>query len=427
MRIAIIASGYYPVVDGVSVLLEQRIKYLSELGHEVLLLCPDYSGMAIYPNWRDYTGEIFPRVTVVPVPSKRFFEEFDRTMRPKGYKFINKELEKFKPDVIHVDEPEKIWMGMFRRVAIRYAREHNIPCVAMYHTNYLEYGDDYVAFLPTPIRYLVYFLFKKLLAFVYHAYNVTLVSNRVTEEKIQKWGIRNNLYEHLTGIYTAKFDQIHKHKHFFEREYGLKELDGKIKLVFCGRLTPDKGWDFTMKAFPMLLKRVDKNKVAILVLGDGPLRQDIEKSLKKTANNLHLFGRIPNHKVYQILKHCDIFVTNSQKENSPVSTLEGAAAGLPIIAPRAGGVIEQIIDGKNGFLYDPTSYEDFCRKAQLLIEDEHLRKIMGEYAALNAKQYDHDFTCSNLINIWTQYMNPEFRRHSFQYNKVGARSESPTS
>lgn len=73
MKIAIITSGFLPVVDGVTITVFQRIQKLSQLGHQVLLFCPDYSALpTIYPHWKDYTGDILPGVRVINLDSTAF-------------------------------------------------------------------------------------------------------------------------------------------------------------------------------------------------------------------------------------------------------------------------------------------------------------------------------------------------------------------
>ena len=73
MKIAIIASGFLPLIDGVTVSGMQRLIKLSQWGHQVILFCPDYSGLETdYPNWQDYTGNILPGVRVVNLVSNCF-------------------------------------------------------------------------------------------------------------------------------------------------------------------------------------------------------------------------------------------------------------------------------------------------------------------------------------------------------------------
>jgi hypothetical protein len=135
MRIAIFSSGFLPVVDGVTVAQLHRLQRLSQWGHEVLLLCPDYQPIAnIYPNWRDFTGEMFPQVQVVNLPSTPYLGiEFERNVSPKAYAQALQALEAFQPDIIHVDEAERLAHGFLKFAGVAYARRARIPCVSFFH------------------------------------------------------------------------------------------------------------------------------------------------------------------------------------------------------------------------------------------------------------------------------------------------------
>ena len=154
MKIAIITSGFFPVIDGVTITGYSRVKELSKQGHQVILFCPDYSQIPqIYPQWADYTGEIFPGVKVVNLPSTSFFVEFERNVAWWGHRQLEEELAAFKPDIIHVDEPERLFVGFWRIPGLRYARQHKIPCISFFRTNFIEYLAD---FFPLPKPCLLY-------------------------------------------------------------------------------------------------------------------------------------------------------------------------------------------------------------------------------------------------------------------------------
>ncbi len=111
MKIAIISSGFLPVIDGVTVTQINRVRELSQYGHQVLLFCPDYSQLAnIYPLWQAYTGNILPGVKVVNLDSESFLGlDFERNVSTKSYQVVLQELQNFQPDIIHVDEPERLF------------------------------------------------------------------------------------------------------------------------------------------------------------------------------------------------------------------------------------------------------------------------------------------------------------------------------
>lgn len=82
--------------------------------------------------------------------------------------------------------------------------------------------------------------------------------------------------------------------------------------------------------------------------------------------------------------------------------LEAFAAGIPVLAPRAGGVVENIVDGWNGFLYTPQSVVEFADKLQQLVINSGLRQHMGEQAQSSLDQYSWDNTVYTLVSLWQE-------------------------
>ena len=395
MKIAIISSGFFPVIDGISVAVFNRLQKLSQYGHQVLLFCPDYSSLAdIYPNWRNYTGNIMPGVTVINLPSTSSIGlDFERDVTVKSYKIVVQELEKFQPDIIHVDEPERLATRFFKIPGVRFARRAGIPCVSFFHTNYIEYIDDYFP-LPVPVNSRLKELFKRLFSWIYNAYDLTLVASSVTHLKISQMGIKNAVHHNLLGVDLDKFTPQLREERFFEKHYGLSDVDRKVKIVFLGRLTPDKGWQFTLNAFAKLARL----EIALIVAGDGSMREEI--AARFGQRSLHLLGRVSPDQVPALLANSDIHVTTSEKETTGLTVLEAFAAGIPVIAPRARGVMEHIRDGWNGCLYTPQDHDDFIEKLQLLVEQATWRQAMGANAREYVTQYSWERTVNNLLEIW---------------------------
>ncbi|MEN9566439.1 MAG: hypothetical protein RLZZ69_1635, partial [Cyanobacteriota bacterium] len=145
MKIAIICSSFFPVIDGVTIAIFKRLEQLSLLGHQVIVFCPDYHPIKhIYPNYQQYKGEIFPAVEIISLPSSKAIAlDFERDLTVKSYQIVLQKLEQFKPDLIHVDEAERLGFCLLKLPGVKYAQQHHIPCIAWFHTNYLDYLDDY--------------------------------------------------------------------------------------------------------------------------------------------------------------------------------------------------------------------------------------------------------------------------------------------
>lgn len=402
MKIAIICSSFFPVIDGVTIAIWNRLKQLSLSGYQVRVFCPDYSSIKhIYANWQDYTGEIFPGVKIINLPStKSIALDFERDVTIRSYQIVIKELGKFQPDIIHVDEAERLGICFLKRPGFKYAKQNNIPCVAWFHTNYIDYFDDYFD-LPLTINNLIKQTLSSIFAKIYNSYDLTLVSSSVTSRKLASMGINNLYCAELLGCNLKEFSSNNKNPNLFTEQYDLPNLKNKIKLVFLGRLTPDKGWKFTLSSLAKLPPEI-LSKIAIIIAGDGSLKKEINSILKQLTSDVYLLGRIAPQSVPILLTNVDIFITNSQKETRGLTIIEAAAAGLPAIAPYAGGVIDTICDGKTGFLYQPQDQTEFLEKLTLLITDDDLRQSMGVKAQEIAQQWSWQQTVDNLVNIWDQ-------------------------
>lgn len=398
MKIAILSSGFLPVVDGVTVAQLNRLRWLSRWGHEVLLFCPDYQAIAgVYPNWREFTGEILPGVKVVNLASTSYMGiEFERNVSSKSYEMVLRELAAFQPDVIHVDEAERLANGFFKFPGVKFAKRAGIPCVSFFHTNFVEYAEDFLE-VPTPILRGVQFVLKRLFAWVYNAYDLTLVGSHDAYEKVTRMGIINGLRGDFLGVDLGLFGDELREQNFFEKRYGLGELAEKVKLVFVGRLTPDKGWKFAINAVEQMARRQDMSHVAILIAGDGEMQSEIEERLGELA---HFLGRISPDDVPALLANCDVLVTTSEKETRGLTILEGFAAKIPAIAPNAGGVTDSIEDGVNGFLFAPGNVDDFAEKLNRLIADPRLRQEMGMKGRESVHELDWEQTVRNLLKVW---------------------------
>ena len=363
MKIAIICSSFFPVIDGVTIAVYQRLKQLSLLGHQVIVFCPDYSAIAqIYPDYQKYMGNILPGIEIISLPSSKAIAlEFERDVTLKSYQLVLDKLEQFKPDLIHVDEAERLGVCWLKIPGVKYAQQHNIPCVAWFHTNYVDYLDDYIN-LPLGLNKLIKQALNFIFAKIYNAYDRTLVSSSITADKIRQRGIKNVFYIELLGCDLNRFNAIDKNTYFFQNKYNLPDLKDKIKLIFIGRLTPDKGWNFTLSAIAKLPPKI-RSRIAIIIAGDGALRTEIEQISKLSIADTYLLGRISPEAIPELLTNGDIFITNSEKETRGLTIIEAAAAGIPAIAPNVGGgVIETIEDGETGWLYQPQDEADFLNK-----------------------------------------------------------------
>lgn len=209
------------------------------------------------------------------------------------------------------------------------------------------------------------------------------------------------------GFDQDRFTNNVRQADFFQTQYALKEIDSLVKIVFLGRLYPDKGWNFTLEAFEEIAQQIKMDQIALIIAGDGLMREEISQRLGKLTPNLYFLGRVIPEDVPPLLTNCDFHITTSEKEIRGLTILEAFAAGIPVLAPNSGGVTENIYHGGNRLLYSPGDRQDFCRQLKTLIENEPLRREMGDRARKSIQQYSWSQAIQNLVDIWQEAINKQ--------------------
>jgi len=132
-------------------------------------------------------------------------------------------------------------------------------------------------------------------------------------------------------------------------ELGIKDDEPVVGLL--GRLVPAKAPTVFLKAFEESLTKVPKLKA--LIIGDGPLRQDLHKFVSDHHLETQVVFAGLRHDVPELLSGMDVLVFSSEREGLSLAMVEAMSAGVPIIATRVGGTPELIESERTGFLVEP--------------------------------------------------------------------------
>lgn len=149
-----------------------------------------------------------------------------------------------------------------------------------------------------------------------------------------------------------------------------------VRIGIVARLSAEKDHQ-TLLSTCKLLKGY-MGSFHLKIIGDGPLRGTLEKTVRTLALHKHVSFLGMRHDVPELLRQLDIFVLSSTTEGISLTLLEAMATGLPVVATNVGGNPEVVIDGETGFIVPPKNPDEMARKLSFLINDVNLRKQMGK-------------------------------------------------
>jgi glycosyltransferase involved in cell wall biosynthesis len=180
------------------------------------------------------------------------------------------------------------------------------------------------------------------------------------------------------GVDTKTF--INK-KTNYDLRSELKISKGQFIIGNIGNLSIQKGHGILIEAMKDLIKK--GVPVVLIIVGDGPMREDLEKKTDESGIRGHVFFLGKRADVPDILNNIDIIAVSSLREGFSISILEAMATSKPIVATNVGGNKELVIDGVTGILVPPGDPYSLSEAIHKLITDIKTRETMG----ISAREY----------------------------------------
>lgn len=199
------------------------------------------------------------------------------------------------------------------------------------------------------------------------------------------------------GIDCTKFDLCSYDRSVERKTVGIANDD--LAVYFIGRLSPEKNPDVFVEAAKKVLAKFAN--VKFFIIGDGPMRKNIEKSVKefnnKCLNYLGYQTDIPRY-----LSTADVFVLPSKAEGFPLSNIEAMSMGVCVIASDVGGVSDAVRDGENGFLMQPNSSDELASKIEHVLKQKN---ILNDISRNARKSVEENFSIEILAEKYKNLYN----------------------
>lgn len=186
--------------------------------------------------------------------------------------------------------------------------------------------------------------------------------------------------------------------------------DGKINILFVGRIEERKGLIYLLKAYNILQKRY--SNLRLIVVGDGPLKNDCENYVKENKlMEVYFEGRV-GKELPSYYKSADIFVSPAIfGESFGLVLLEAMACGVPVVAFANSGYRDLLGRSKVGkFLVRPKNYQRLASTIGLLVENPSLRKNAGEWGIEFAKKYSWEEIAGRVLDFYQSCKRNEERK-----------------
>jgi len=219
---------------------------------------------------------------------------------------------------------------------------------------------------------LIYWLYNR-----YAQFTLKLSIKKCTKafpvsNAIKKMLLSKKIKENKIKIIHNPIEINKKIKTKLKKELGIKKEE-KI-ILYCGRLSKDKGIYFTINAIK------DLDNIVFLIIGKKRnYYSELNNLVKKLdiSKKIKFIGFIDNSKIKEYYSITDL-VVHPCTYYEPLSRmlLEAASYGIPIIASNIGGNSEIVENDVNGFLVKNT--KELKNKIEKLINNEKLAKKMGE-------------------------------------------------
>lgn len=146
-------------------------------------------------------------------------------------------------------------------------------------------------------------------------------------------------------------------------------------VLYAGRLSEEKGVRVLLEAW-----RHVPDDMRLRILGDGPLREDVERAAKDDAR-IRFDGNVASRDVIAAMKEARLLVAPSiSYEGAPLVFAEAAAVGLPVVSSGIGAIPESVEHDVTGYLVPPRDPGALAAALTRLMRDGAQRAAMGRAA-----------------------------------------------
>jgi len=372
MKIALVSPYDFASPGGVVSHISCLERQFTQMGHEVKIIAPASKAEIISAR----LGDRFIRIgTPRPVPVSGSIARITLSLRIESQ--IKEVFAREEFDICHLHEP------LMPTLCTTVLRLKKCPMVGTFHAS----GGKpwYTMFSPIMKWYLDRW---------FHKLDGRIAVSPVAHRYVNKY---------FPSDYEIIPNGVDTH-HFNSNIAPLERFaDGKVNIVFVGRLEKRKGFDYLLEAYRRVKAEVPDCR--LIQVGPGVrLRKQYEKYIRRhNLQDVFLTGYATYADLPRYYKTADIVCfPNTGWESQGIVLLEAMSVGKPIVASNIEGFTSVLTDDVEGIAVPPRNAESLADAIARLMKDKQLREQMGNRGKPKAMQYDWSLLAKKLLDFYAK-------------------------
>ena len=377
MKIALVSPYDFAHPGGVPNHISSLERHLTRMGHEVKVIAPASRAVTTFGD------RFIPIGKPHPIPSSGSIIRIPISLHLAPT--IKEMLAREKFDVIHLHEP---FMPMLCSAVLRLSNTANI---GTFHACDGSPGYN----MGWPIGRIILNLRRRKL------------DGKIAVSK----PAMNYASKYVPGHYEIIPNGIDL-EHFSPDVSPIEEYrDGKLNILFVGRLEFRKGVNYLLKAYLQVKREISNSR--LIIVGPGTrLRKRYEKWIRHNAlKDVVFVGYATYSDLPRYYKTADVFCAPAtSRESFGIILLEAMAIGKPIVATNIDGYASVATHGEEGWLVPPKNSGELAHALISLLKDEKLRQQMGAQGRATAEKYSWERIAQRVLDYYVRVLSESPRK-----------------
>ncbi len=384
MKIALVCPYDFAYPGGVANHICSLDSHLTQMGHEVKVIAPASKEITLFGDRFIGIGRPFP----LPTSGSIARVAISFRLRPN----VKDVLEEEKFDIIHLHEP---FMPSLCPSVLRFS------CTANVGTFHAFEGSPGYSLLKPLSTFLLSRLFPRL--------DGKIAVSQPAMQFVSKY---------FPGSYEIIPNGVDT-EHFSPDVSPIDEFcDGKLNILFVGRLEKRKGAEYLLKAYKRVKREIPNSR--LIIVGPGThLRAKYEKEVEESGLRDVVFVGYASYKdLPRYYKTADVFCAPATGwESFGIILLEAMSVGTPIVASNIAGYASLITHGVEGLLVPPKDVRSLAQALISVLSDESLRRQLGANGIVRAAEYDWKHVSRQVLGCYIK-VRSEFTKREVRREEV---------